>query len=131
MPLYPAGTPKIDASTTEVNVEAIAEAAPDLIVATAFWGLTDATYAHLAAIAPVVHYDTEANADGWQESTRKIAEAVGRVGEADEAISDADEKVERVSVDHPELVGKTFNAVISRPPTRSTSCAPKRTTWGA
>jgi iron complex transport system substrate-binding protein len=116
VPLYPAGTPKIDASTTEVNVEAIAEAAPDLIVATAFWGLTDATYAHLAAIAPVVHYDTEANADGWQESTRKIAEAVGRVGEADEAISDADEKVERVSVDHPELVGKTFNAVISPSP---------------
>lgn len=113
---YPEGTPKVEASTTELNVEAIAAIHPDLIVGTAFFGLTEKNYAQLSKIAPVVHFDTVANSDAWQDSTRKIAAAVGRTDQGDTAISEAEATLAQVRADYPDLKGKTFNAVISPSP---------------
>lgn len=111
--LYPEGTPKVEASTTELNIEAIAATDPDLIVGTAFFGLTKPIYGKLAEIAPVVHYDTVANSDDWRDSTRKIARAVGRVDAGDAAVATAEATLARTRSNNPILEGKTFNAVIS------------------
>ncbi|MBH0122315.1 iron-siderophore ABC transporter substrate-binding protein [Rhodococcus sp. CX] len=97
----------------EVNFEAIAALDPDLLVATTFYGLDEDVYAKLSAIAPVVHYTEEANSDSWQDSTRRIGEAVGRTAEADEAIAETEAAVAQVKSQNPQLEGKTFNAVVS------------------
>lgn len=114
--LYPADTPKVEASTTELNIEAIAATGPDLIVGTAFFGLTKQAYAKLDEIAPVVHFDTEANSDDWKDSTRKIAKAVGRSDAGEAAIATAEATLAKTRSDNPALEGKTFNAVISPSP---------------
>lgn len=97
----------------EVNFEAIAALDPDLLVATTFYGLDDNVYDKLSAIAPVVHYTAEANSDSWQDSTRRIGEAVGRSAEADEAIADTEGAVAEIAAQYPQLAGKTFNAVVT------------------
>jgi iron complex transport system substrate-binding protein len=110
---YPAGTPKIQAPATDFNVEAVAALDPDLIVATSFWGLDEQNYAALSAIAPVVHFATEANADPWQDNVRKVASAVGREAEADKSIAQAEASIRDAKTANPVLQGKSYNAIIS------------------
>ncbi|KAB1653423.1 ABC transporter substrate-binding protein [Pseudoclavibacter chungangensis] len=111
--IYPADTPRVEVSTEELNVEAIAATEPDLIVGTTFFGLTQETYDKLSSIAPVVHFDTEPNADAWQDSVAKIGEATGHGAEASEAVADAEASLAGVREAHPELEGVTYNAIIS------------------
>lgn len=110
---YPADTPKINAPSTDISVEAVAALNPDLIVATGFWGLDEKTYAALNEIAPVLHFDTEANADPWQDNVRKVGEVTGHEAEAEEAIKAAEASVTSAKTENPDLAGKTYNAIIS------------------
>ena len=86
---------------------------PDLIVATGYWGLDQKTYDLLSAIAPVVHFDTDANADAWQDNVRKIGKVVDREDRAEQAIATAETVVSSARSENPVLQGKTYNAIIS------------------
>ncbi len=111
--LYPADTPKVDAPATDISVEAVAALDPDLIVATGFWGLDEKVYGALSDIAPVVHFDTEANADAWQDNVRKVGKAVGGTEKAEESITAAEASMTSVREANPKLAGKKYNAIIS------------------
>ncbi|MFT3889867.1 MAG: ABC transporter substrate-binding protein [Arachnia sp.] len=111
--LYPAGTPRLDACADELSVEAVAALKPDLIVATAHFGLTEENYAKLSTIAPVVHFDSAANADPWQSSMRKVATALGDESAGDAAVAEAEDRLAEIRAQHPTFEGLTFNAVIS------------------
>lgn len=110
---YPADTPRLSAPSTDISVEAVAALEPDLIVATAFWGLDDNTYGALSAIAPVLHFDTAANADPWQDNVRKIGKVMDRQAEAEMSIETADAVVASARSQNPQLAGKSYNAIIS------------------
>lgn len=122
--LYPVGTSKLMLDPQVISVEQIAAQDPDLIVATTLFGLDQGIYDQLSAIAPVVHFDSSANADPWEESARKVAAAVGRSAEAEEAIAAAEASLGRVRAENPGLEGVTYNAVISpTPATLSILCS--------
>jgi len=93
-------------------LEAIAALQPDVIVATGQWALNQDAYDKLSAVAPVVHFDTQANVEPWQDNTRKIGTALGREEEADEAVASAEAQVAGIRDAHPEFQGVRYNAVI-------------------
>ncbi|WP_346764640.1 ABC transporter substrate-binding protein [Rhodococcus sp. HNM0569] len=92
--------------------EKIAALEPDVIVSTGFWGLDQATYDQLSAQVPVVHFDSKANGEPWQDSTRKVAQALGIPGKADEVIAAAEAKAADARAADPQFAGKTYNALI-------------------
>lgn len=93
-------------------VEQIVALEPDVIVATGQWSLDKSAYEQLSSIAPVVHFDEQANVEPWQDSTLKIGKALGRDDEAQAAVSSAEADLTAVRAAHPEFEGVNFNAVI-------------------
>lgn len=93
-------------------LEHIVALEPDVIVATGQWNLNEEMYRQLSAVAPIVHFDQQANVEPWQDSTRKIGKALGRESEAESAIENAEAAVAEVRTAHPEFEGVRFNAVI-------------------
>ena len=95
-------------SNAELNFEQIAALEPDLIIAT--WsGITEEDYGLLSQIAP-----TLAQSGDWadygmpfDEETRLIAQAVGKVDEGEQIIADLDSEFEAVRTAHPEWAGGT------------------------
>lgn len=85
---------------------------PDVIIATGFWGLDQGSFDQLNQQVPVVHFDTKANGEPWQDSTRKVAAALGIPEKAEEVIAEAEQTVNAAKEAHPEFAGKTYNAVI-------------------
>lgn len=73
-------------------IEMIAAARPDVILATKDYNL-DTDYPALSAIAPVVHYTNAPNADSWQDTTRAVARALGKVDEGEALIADTEARV--------------------------------------
>ncbi|MFF0817412.1 ABC transporter substrate-binding protein [Rhodococcus sp. NPDC003318] len=92
--------------------EKLAVLQPDIIVSTGFWGLDQGTYEQLSKQFPVVHFDTQANGEPWQDSTRKVAAALGIPEKADEVIAEAQTRLEDAKAANPTIAGKTYNAVI-------------------
>lgn len=93
-------------------MEHIAALAPDVIVATGQWNLNEEIYRQLSAVAPVVHFDEQANVEPWQDSTLKIGRALGHEDEAAAAVDEAQSEIATVRAAHPEFEGVRFNAVI-------------------
>ncbi len=102
-------------ATTEVpeddgfNFEAIAASEPDLIVATNSI-TSQADFDKLADIAPVVDVAEEESAGDkldWREAQRQIGEVLDLSEAADQAVSDADDRIAAVAEAHPEFAGKT------------------------
>lgn len=87
-----AGTAEITdlGSARELNLEAILEAQPDVIVTFATHGNLDQIYDQLVQIAPVVLVDYNAS---WQEQTLACAEIVGKEAFAKEFIADTEAKI--------------------------------------
>lgn len=111
---YPAGTPKLDLSTAQSStLEAILALEPDVMVGTAFYGLVDQTNAALKDVAPVVSYTTAPNGDSWQDSTRKVAKALGLESKGEEVIASAESTLTDAAAANPQLKGETFNVLIS------------------
>lgn len=92
--------------------EKLAVLQPDIIVSTGFWGLDQATYDQLSTQFPVVHFDTQANGEPWQDSTRKVAAALGIPEKAEEVIAGAETQLADAKAANPAIAGKTYNAVI-------------------
>lgn len=85
-------------------IDEIAELAPDLILATNS-GVTEAEYAKLSKIAPVVAYPEFPWTTEWQTSLEMVGEALGRSAIADEVLADTEAAIEEARAAHPELEG--------------------------
>lgn len=74
-------------SAREINLEAVLEAKPDVIVTFAGHGGLDEIYDQLTEIAPVVLLNFS---DTWQNQTRACAQIVGKEDEAEKIISETE-----------------------------------------
>ena len=88
-------------------LEAIAALQPDVILAP-YEGFEEPVYDSLSGIAPTVAYPGEPWTTPWREQTRMIGEALGRSAEAEELITEADDRVAEIAAEHPEFEGLTF-----------------------
>lgn len=77
-------------SAREINLEAILEARPDVIVTFAGHGGLDEIYDQLTQIAPVILLDFN---DTWQNQTRACAEIVGKEEQAEKIIAESEEAI--------------------------------------
>ena len=91
----------------EKQFEKVAALDPDLIVAM-YSSITKKDYDLLSAIAPVV-----AAPDGyvdygipWQEATRTVGKAVGKADEADQMVTEVEDKIAAAAAEHPEFKGQ-------------------------
>ena len=112
--LDPAKTRIVDAANG-VNAEEVGKLAPDLILATADYGL-DQEYANLSKVAPTVGYATEWGAQTWQEHVKVVAQALGKSGDAQKVIDTAQASIDKVKADYPKAAGKTFTASVGNAP---------------
>ena len=87
----------------ELDMEAIAALSPDLIIAT--WsGITKEQYDLLSQIAPTLAQSGDYADYGmpFDEETRSIAKAVGKVAEGEKIIADVDSKITSIKDAHPD-----------------------------
>lgn len=78
-------------SAREINLEAVLEAQPDVIVTFAGHGGLDQIYDQLMKIAPVILLDFS---DTWQNQTRTCAEIVGKEDIAEKLIQETEQAIE-------------------------------------
>lgn len=94
----------------ELNYEAIAAAAPDLIVFATSGGDAD-EYERLSQIAPTIYLPK--GADGWEATTKQttllIAEALGRRADGEKLLAGLDAYLAEQKAAHPEFSGKSAN----------------------
>lgn len=108
--------PTVLPDSAEPPFEAIAAAAPDLILAP-YSGITEQDYALLSEIAPTVAYPEQPWATPWRETIRIVATAVGKTAEAEALLADIDARVAAAGAAHPEIAGKTVAVVWPTPDT--------------
>ncbi|WP_200956366.1 ABC transporter substrate-binding protein [Nocardioides sp. Soil777] len=88
-------------------IDEVAQLEPDLILATNS-GITEAEYAKLSKIAPVVAYPEFPWTTPWQTSLEMVGEALGRTDLAAEAEADAQAAIDAAKADYPELDGASL-----------------------
>lgn len=91
-----------------LDVEAVADQKPDIILATSAFTLDQATYDKLAAIAPVVSYEHQLYEASPEDNARRIGQALGEQEKAEELIDTAHRSVEDLKKDLPGLDGKSY-----------------------
>ncbi|MGW4478374.1 ABC transporter substrate-binding protein [Rhodococcus triatomae] len=110
------GTGAVETLDMDTGADSIAEKIavlePDVIVSTGFWGLDQSTFDQLDSQIPVVHFDTKANGEPWQDSTRKVATALGIPEKAETVIAEAEQRLQDAKAANPTVAGKTYNAII-------------------
>jgi iron complex transport system substrate-binding protein len=94
-----------------LDLEKMATLAPDLILATNYYGL-DSEYEGLSAIAPTVGYRTGWGEATWQDTARVIGRAVGKEADVEQRINEVDGSVAALAAELPGLSGKTFSSVF-------------------
>jgi iron complex transport system substrate-binding protein len=95
------------------NLEKIAEYEPDVIFA-APWNIPDdSTYKQLSEIAPVVIPNTKSTNPDWDDMTKQVGEALGKSDEAEDAIEDTKDKLEKAGADLG-VKGKTYQLISPR-----------------
>lgn len=92
----------------EINVEWVAAQHPDLIVASYYGDLDEATYQLLSAIAPTITAPKGFPAWGapWQDELRLIGKATGTADTAEELVADLEGKLAAARSAWPTLQGK-------------------------
>jgi len=99
--------------STELDIEAIVELEPDLILAP--WsGVTQEQYDILTDIAPTVAYEEEPWVITWQDQIEVIGEAMGQSDEAAALIDDIDEQL--ASAAREEYKDITFSYIYNTGP---------------
>lgn len=98
---------------TELDIEAILELQPDLILAP--WsGVTQEQYDLLADIAPTVAYPEQPWTIEWEQQIEIIGEAMGQSNDAQGLIDDINTQFEQAAVDDYE--GLTFSYIYNTGP---------------
>jgi iron complex transport system substrate-binding protein len=93
--------------TVEMPFEAIAGAAPDVILAP-YSGITEDEYGLLSAIAPTVAYPETAWGTSWQDVQIITGQALGLSAESEQLVTDTEALIASQTDQYPELAGKTF-----------------------
>ena len=107
-----AETPLIFPATADAPAyEQIAEAAPDLILAT-YSGITEEQYDLLSEIAPVVAYPELPWSTPWRDVISITGTALGQSAAADEVLANIDALVAEKAAENPEFEGKTVAATF-------------------
>ena len=101
----------VPATTDAPAYEQIAEAAPDLILAT-YSGITEEQYDLLSEIAPVVAYPELPWATPWRDVISTTGIALGKTAAADDVLANIDALVAEKAAEHPEFEGKTVAATF-------------------
>ncbi|WP_243075127.1 iron-siderophore ABC transporter substrate-binding protein [Microbacterium sp. SS28] len=97
-----AETPVLFDETDGIDFEAVADTAPDVILA-AYSGLTQEEYDTLSKIAPVVAYPDVAWGTSYEDMIRLDAAAIGLAAEGDQLIEDLHAEVDAALAEHPGL----------------------------
>lgn len=95
-------------SAREINLEAVLEAQPDVIITFEGHSGLDEIYDQLNQIAPVILLDFK---DTWQNQTRACAEIVGKKEAAEQIIKETEEAI---AFAHEELSAQDKNVAIFR-----------------
>lgn len=100
-------------ATTGFDVETIAAASPDLIIAVNN-AIDENVYAQLSAIAPTVLHAADQTdwVLPWQEVTTRIGRSVGLPSAARAEVDRVEALVSQARIDNPQFVGKTAALVI-------------------
>ncbi len=93
--------------TTELPFEAIAGAAPDIILAP-YSGITEDEYGLLSQIAPTVAYPEVAWGTSWQDVQLITGRALGLSAEGEQLVADTEALIAAQTDQYPEIAGKTF-----------------------
>lgn len=105
--------PTLYAGGEQLDVEKIAELAPDLIIGP--WsGITQKQYDQLAKIAPTVAYEKTAWVTTWDGEIRTVAKALGRPADGEKVISDLKKTLADAAAAHPAWKGKTFSYIYTQ-----------------
>nr|WP_092865009.1 iron-siderophore ABC transporter substrate-binding protein [Albimonas pacifica] len=89
-----------------IDFEAVAETRPDVILA-AYSGLSQADYATLSSIAPVVAWRAGPWATDWREMIRLNAAGMGLSAEGEALIARTEAEIAATLARHPALAGKS------------------------
>ncbi|QGG41438.1 iron-siderophore ABC transporter substrate-binding protein [Aeromicrobium yanjiei] len=92
--------------TDGIDFEAVADTAPDVILAS-YSGLTKEDYKTLSEIAPVVAYPEQAWATDWREMIELNSTAMGMADEGDKLVADLEAEIEETVAKAPELADKS------------------------
>lgn len=108
-----ADLPEQFTGSTELDIEAIVELEPDLILAP--WsGVTQEQYDILTDIAPTVAYEKLPWTTTWQDQIEVIGEAMGQPEDAAKLITDIDDQLASAAV--PEYKDLTFSYIYNTGP---------------
>lgn len=100
---------------TELDIEAIVELDPDLILAP--WsGVTQEQYDVLADIAPTVAYEESPWTITWKDQMSVIGEAMGKSEEVDDLIGGIEDQFDAATAAHPEYQDVSFSFVYNTGP---------------
>ena len=94
----------------EINLEAIAEVAPSIIVSRV--GDVEPIIDELTAIAPVIAVNSN-DGDTWQNDLNTVAEATGSEDEAAEVIAEYDARLAEIASTYAEQIASTTVSVVS------------------
>ncbi len=97
--------PNIFQDTDGLDFEAIADADPDVILAT-YSGITPEEYELLSQIAPTVAYQTTPWVTTWREQITFNSIGMGMQAEGEQLIKDTEKLIQDKAAEHPELQGK-------------------------
>ncbi|WP_046176767.1 iron-siderophore ABC transporter substrate-binding protein [Domibacillus indicus] len=100
-----AETPTIFQDTDGLDLEAIADTNPDVILA-AYSGITQEEYDTLSEIAPVVAYQTSPWVASWREQVTYNSMGMGMEKEGEQLIADTEKLIEDKASEYPEIKGK-------------------------
>jgi iron complex transport system substrate-binding protein len=101
----------IPQTTDDPAYEAIAEAAPDLILAV-YSGITEKQYELLSEIAPTVAYPETPWATPWRDVVNIVGSALGKEAEAATVLAGIDDVMSTQAEAHPELAGTSVAVVM-------------------
>lgn len=109
-------TPEIVCNWTDIDYEAIAALAPDLIIGL-YFDMTREAYDRLSKIAPTVAPPRLPipYAIDWRTQTRTVGTALNKTDEATKLIADVDLRIKQLREQHPEFAGVTVNYVRPSP----------------
>ncbi len=109
-----AETPVLFDETDGIDFEAVADTAPDVILA-AYSGLTQEEYDTLSKIAPVVAYPDVAWGTSYEDMIRLNSAAIGLADEGDQLIEDLHAEVEAALADLPRACRLEAALLLHRP----------------
>ncbi|WDV48129.1 ABC transporter substrate-binding protein [Clostridiaceae bacterium M8S5] len=92
-------------SAREINLEAILESKPDVIVTFKSQKGLDKTYEQLVKIAPVILLD---HTETWQNQLSRCAEIVGKETEVDNVIKEIEDKIKQAKSELKKYNDRTF-----------------------